>query len=285
MEQMKWRRDNKAKLAPAAVPAAAPVAVTLGGSPDEAGGGDVTVADRSGGSGSVTGAEPVALSAARPPRPKLMAFQCFKLPPPRLRGSIRTRGPEVAIDIDPVEIDALFKVPIMKKERSRPAAAQREATVLNYKRLLECTIGLRRIKITFEELLAALVACDPMRLEPGGDETAACDMCELLLRIVPHPDEMSELRLHIDDPSNDPEQLSAADKFFLKVQPVEGDLRNRLICMHLSMTLQSRIVAAKEQLLEKLKACKLIFEKLGVPKTDWRTVTAPRHSINSAGRG
>ena len=40
-----------------------------------------------------------------------------------------------------------------------------------------------RIKLPFEDLMKALVSCDPRML--ADDDEAACEMCELLMMIAP----------------------------------------------------------------------------------------------------
>ena len=198
---------------------------------------------------------------------KVMNFQAVKAGPRDLPNSLWVTGPEVIIDINPDEIEGLFKKPVKKKKGPPKPKKPEPVSLIDPKRSNNCGIAMSRVKLPFEQLMGALVACDPMQL--AEDEEAVCDMCELLMQIAPEPDEMKEINGWLENPKNDPEMLADVEKFFLKISAVEGDLVNRLTCMNLMMTLESRIFSAKGHILDKIAACRVILEGLGVPKEDW----------------
>jgi hypothetical protein len=199
-----------------------------------------------------------------------MAFQCSKAGPNDLPGSLWVTGDAVTIDLDPDEIESLFKKPAKKKKGGPQKPKKPEpVSVIDAKKSNNCGIALSRVKLPFEELMKALIACDPFALAPGEGEEAACDMCELLVNIAPDDADMKEIDGYLANPKNDPELLADVEQFFIKITKVPGNLSNRLACMNMMLTLESRIFSAKSHVEEKILACSTIFEGLGVPKCEW----------------
>eukprot|EP01048_Picozoa_sp_COSAG05_P020416 COSAG05_NODE_3461_length_2045_cov_5.141316_1_plen_220_part_00 len=166
---------------------------------------------------------------------QIMAFQCNKAGPRDLPGSLWVTGDDCVIDLDPDEIESLFKKPQKKKKGPPKPKKPEPVSVIDPKKSNNCGIALSRVKLPFEDLMKALVACDPLMLAPGESEEAACDMCELLMNIAPNDEDMKEINGYLSGKNADPELLADVEKFFLKITKVPGDLTNRLNCMNLML--------------------------------------------------
>ena len=107
-----------------------------------------------------------------------MTFWAKKANPQELPGSLWVTRPDVVIDIDPDEIEGLFRVRVGKKKRGPPNPKKSKPlpiTLIDPNRALCCGIAMGHIKLPVEDLMKALVACDPRKL--AGDDDLDVHPC------------------------------------------------------------------------------------------------------------
>ena len=86
---------------------------------------------------------------------KVMNFQAVKAGPRELPGSLWVTGPEIVVDLDPDEIEGLFRKPQKKKKGPAKPKKPEPVSVIDGKRSNNCGIALSRVKMPFDELMKA----------------------------------------------------------------------------------------------------------------------------------
>eukprot|EP01043_Picozoa_sp_COSAG02_P062074 COSAG02_NODE_8477_length_2557_cov_1.404394_3_plen_86_part_00 len=76
-------------------------------------------------------------------------------------------GPDCVIDLDPDEIESLFKKAVRKKKGPAKPKKPEPVSVIDPKKSNNCGIALSRVTLETPDLIAALIACDPLKLAPG----------------------------------------------------------------------------------------------------------------------
>ena len=92
----------------------------------------------------------------------MLNFQCTKATAKETPGSLWTSGPMAVIDIDPDEIEMLFKKPVLKKKGPPKPKKPAPVSVIDPKRSNNCGIALSRIKVQNP----APAHCSVMRIGP-----------------------------------------------------------------------------------------------------------------------
>ena len=109
----------------------------------------------------------------------------------------------------------------------------------------------------FDEILAALLSMDPLRLAP--EPQAAADYVRMLTDCAPLEDEAAALA-GCSEPAS---MMADVDLFLMKLMEIPGKLAPRLKCMEMRLSMEEKLFTAAEYVEQKTSACKAVKEALG----------------------
>ena len=190
------------------------------------------------------------------PRVKMVKFSAPKLAPRLLGGSLWSEIDQPVVNFDPEFLEEMFKQKVLDKKKKKKPKPEK-ITFIDPKRANSVGICMNRIKLSFDEILAALLSMDPLQLAP--EPQAAADYVRMLMDCAPLEDEAAALA-GCSEPAS---MMADVDLFLMKLMEIPGKLAPRLKCMEMRLSMEEKLFTAAEYVEQKTSACKAVKEALG----------------------